>query len=141
MSGLTLAAAQAIVAGALADARGADLKPLAVIVLDSGGHPIAFAREDGASFARIDIARAKAAGALAMEADSGVLAERARGNPVFFHSVSGALGGAIAFSPGGVLIRADGRIIGAVGISGDTGEADEIAARAGIAAAMGQEKA
>jgi uncharacterized protein GlcG (DUF336 family) len=78
MSALTLAQAQAILAGALADARAQSLKPLAVIVLDKGGHPIAFAREDGASFARIDIARAKAAGALGMEADTSVLAERAR---------------------------------------------------------------
>lgn len=132
---LTLATAQTIVAEALADARAKGMKPLAVIVLDTGGHPIAFAREDGASFARLDIARAKAAGALAMEADTSVLAERARGNPVFFQSVSVALKGAIAFSPGGVLVRQEGRIVGAVGISGDTGENDEVAAKAGIAAA------
>lgn len=132
---LTLAAAQAIVAGALADARARTMKPLAVIVLDTGGHPVAFAREDGASFARLDIARAKATGALGMDADTSVLAERAKGNPVFFQSVSVALKGAIAFSPGGVLIRAGGRVIGAVGISGDTGENDEVAAHAGILAA------
>jgi uncharacterized protein GlcG (DUF336 family) len=136
MSALTLAAAQAIVSGALAHARAAAMKPLAVIVLDAGGHPLAFAREDGASFARHDIARAKAAGALAMDADSGVLAERARGNPVFFQSVSTALAGRIAFSPGGVLVKAQGQVVGAVGISGDTGEHDELAARAGIAAAI-----
>lgn len=132
---LSLATAQAILAQTLTDARARALKPLAVIVLDGGGHPIAFAREDGASFARLDIARAKAAGALAMEADTSVLTERANGNPVFFQSVSVALKGAIAFSPGGVLVRQAGRIVGAVGISGDTGEKDELAARAGIAAA------
>ncbi len=135
MSALTLSTAQAIVTGALAHARAAAMKPLAVIVLDAGGHPLAFAREDGASFARIDIARAKATGALGMEADSAVLAERAKGNPVFFQSVSVALGGAIAFSPGGVLVRAGGAIVGAVGISGDTGENDDVAARAGLSAA------
>jgi len=134
MTALTLATAQAIVAGALADARTNNLKPLAVIVLDAGGHPVAFAREDGASFARLDIARAKASGALGMDADSSVLTERAKGNPIFYQSVSVALKGQIAFSPGGVLIRADGAVIGAVGISGDTGEHDEVAARAGIAA-------
>ena len=135
MNAPTLSTAQAILGGALAHARAATMKPLAVIVLDAGGHPLAFAREDGASFARIDIARAKAAGALAMDADTSVLAERAKGNPVFFQSVSVALEGRIAFSPGGVLIRADGAVIGAVGISGDTGENDEIAARAGLSAA------
>ncbi|NOW48608.1 uncharacterized protein GlcG (DUF336 family) [Novosphingobium sp. SG751A] len=135
MSALTLTAAQAIIAGALADARAQELKPLAVIVLDTGGHPIAFAREDGASFARLAIARAKASGALGMDADTSVLTERARSNPIFFQSVSVALNGQIAFSPGGVLIKVDGKILGAVGISGDTGENDDVAARAGIAAA------
>ncbi|MDE1914842.1 MAG: heme-binding protein [Sphingomonadales bacterium] len=135
MSALTLATAQALIEGALAHARAANMKPLSVIVLDAGAHPIAFAREDGASFARMDIARAKAAGSLGMEADTSVLAERARGNPVFFQSVSVALEGRIAFSPGGVLVRQDGQIVGAVGISGDTGENDEVAAKAGMAAA------
>jgi uncharacterized protein GlcG (DUF336 family) len=132
---LTLAQAQSIVAAALADARGSDAKPLAVVVLDAGGHPVAFAREDGASLFRFDIARAKAIGALGMGADTRVLAERAKGNPVFFQSVSAVVGGDIAFSPGGVLIRDGGAIIGAVGISGDTGECDERCALAGIAAA------
>lgn len=135
MSALTLAKAQAILAGALDYARAQSLKPLAVIVLDPGGHPIAFARADGASFARLDIAKAKAWGALGMDADTSVLAERAKGNPTFFQSVSVALEGRIAFSPGGVLVKVDGQIVGAVGISGDTGENDELAARAGIAAA------
>lgn len=132
---LTLAAAQTIVAAALAEARSRNAKPLAVIVLDSGGHPLAFAREDAASLFRHDIARAKAMGALGMGDDTRVLAERAKGNPAFFQSVSVAVGGNIAFSPGGVLVRANGAIIGAVGISGDTGECDELCALAGMKAA------
>jgi uncharacterized protein GlcG (DUF336 family) len=68
-----------------------------------------------------------------MGADTRVLAERAQGNPVFFGSVATAVGGDIAFSPGGVLVRdAQGTILGAVGISGDTGDRDEAAALAGI---------
>lgn len=135
MTNLSLAAAQAIITGALSHARAQALKPLAVVVLDIGGHPIAFAREDGASFARIDIARAKAWGALGMDADSAVLSERAKANPAFFQSLSAALEGRIAFSPGGVLVTIDGRVVGAVGISGDVGEQDDVAARAGIAVA------
>lgn len=132
---LPLTTAQSIIAGALAEARSNAAAPLAVIVLDAGGHPIAFAREDGASLFRFDIARAKAKGALGMGADSRVLAERAKGNPVFFHSVAAVVGGDIAFSPGGVLIRdAGGAIIGAIGISGDTGECDERCALAGLKA-------
>lgn len=132
---LTLAKAQTIVATALAEARARNAKPLAVIVLDTGGHPVAFAREDGASLFRHDIARAKAMGALGMGDDTRVLAERAKGNPAFFQSVSVAVGGNIAFSPGGVLIRDGGAILGAVGISGDTGDCDELCALAGLNAA------
>ena len=57
MSLLNLAAAQTIITGALAHAQAQGAKPLAVIVLDAGGHPMAFARNDGASFYRLDIAR------------------------------------------------------------------------------------
>ncbi len=132
---LTLNAAQAIVAAALAHARSLSAKPLAVIVVDEGGHPVAFAREDGATIFRHDIARAKAIGAIGMGDDTRVLAERAKGNPAFFQSVTAAVGGNIAFSPGGVLIRYNGAVIGAVGISGDTGDCDEECALAGIRAA------
>ncbi|MCJ2183712.1 heme-binding protein, partial [Novosphingobium sp. 1949] len=114
--------------------------PLAVVVLDAGAHPVAFAREDGASLFRFDIARAKATGALGMDTDTAVLAQRAQGNPAFFQSLCAALDGRIAYSPGGVVIRAaDGSAIGAVGISGDTGECDEQCARAGIAAVLPKE--
>lgn len=136
MTALNLAAAQVVIEAALASARARAAKPLAVIVVDAGGHPLAFAREDGASFARLDIARAKASGALAMDADTRVLAQRAAGNPVFFQSVTVALGGQIAFSPGGVLVRdAQGQVLGAVGASGDTGDCDEECVTAGLRAA------
>ena len=133
---LTLAQAQTIVTATLAEARARGAKQLAVIVLDAGAHPVAFAREDGASLYRFDIAKAKAEGAVGMDADTAVLAERAKGNPTFFQSVTAAVGGRIAFSPGGVVIRdAAGTLIGAVGVSGDTGECDAQCAHAGIRAA------
>jgi uncharacterized protein GlcG (DUF336 family) len=133
---ITLDLARAIIAGTLAQARAAGLQPLAVIVLDAGGHPLAFEREDGASFGRFDIARAKAHGALAMGEDTAALAQRAAGNPLFFASLSGALDGKLALSPGGVLVRNHaGQVIGAVGVSGDAGPADAAAAIAGITAA------
>lgn len=132
---LTLAAAQTILAATLAEARRRSAKPLAAVVLDAGGHPVAFAREDGASLFRHDIARAKALGAIGMGDDTRVLAERAKANPAFFQSVAVAVGGQIAYSPGGVLIRAGGEIIGAVGVSGDTGDLDEECAVIGLRAA------
>jgi uncharacterized protein GlcG (DUF336 family) len=132
---ITLAQAQAILAGGLAHARWQNYKPLAMVVLDAGGHPVAMAREDGATFFRAEIAKAKAYGALGMGADTAVIAERAKGNPTFFGGVVTTVGGDLVFSPGGVLVRKDGVVIGAVGVSGDTGEADAEAALAGVAAA------
>lgn len=132
---LTLLAAQTITEAALAEARARGAKPLAIIVLDAGGHPVAFAREDGATMFRHDIARAKAVGALGMGDDTRVIAERAKGNPAFFQSVTAVVGGNIAFSPGGVLIRDGAAVVGAVGISGDTGDCDEECALAGLRAA------
>jgi uncharacterized protein GlcG (DUF336 family) len=132
---LSLSSAQTVVSAALIEARNRSANPLAVIVLDAGGHPVAFAREDGATMFRHEIARAKAVGALGMGADTRVLAERAQTNPMFFQSVTAVVGGNIAFSPGGVLIRDNGAVIGAVGVSGDTGDCDEECAIAGIRAA------
>jgi len=133
---LTLDQANAIVAGALDEARRQNAKPLAVIVLDAGGHPIAFQREDGASLFRFDIARAKAMGALGMGANTRDIAARAASNPTFFTTVAIATGGDLVLSPGGLLMRdSSGDIIGAVGISGDTGDCDEMCAAAGMRAA------
>jgi uncharacterized protein GlcG (DUF336 family) len=133
---ITLAQAQAIISTALAHARAHNAKPLGVMVLDAGGHPIASAREDNATFFRLEVARAKAYGALGMGDDTRALADRAKGNPGFFQSLTAVVGGAIAYSPGGVLVRdSAGAIVGAVGISGDTGDMDEECAVAGIIAA------
>ncbi|NML11427.1 heme-binding protein [Sphingobium sp. AR-3-1] len=133
---LTLAQARAIIDAALDKARADGAQPLAVVVLDAGAHPVATVREDGASLFRFDIAKAKASGALGMGADTRVLAARAASNPVFFQSVVAATGGRLALSPGGVLIRdVEGAVMGAVGISGDTGDCDEACAISGILAA------
>lgn len=133
---LTLAQARTIIDRALEQARTDSAQPLAIVVLDAGAHPVATVREDGASLFRFDIAKAKASGALGMGADTRVLAARAASNPVFFQSVVAATGGRLALSPGGVLIRdVEGAVIGAVGISGDTGDCDEACAIAGILAA------
>ncbi|MCP3730263.1 heme-binding protein [Sphingomonas sp. MG17] len=133
---ITLHQAQRVIDAALKQARADGAQPLAVVVLDSGGHVVASAREDHASLFRHEIAHAKAMGALGMGADTRTIAGRAVGNASFYQSLTAAVGGQIAFSPGGVLIRdADGLLIGAVGISGDTGDCDEVCAIAGIVAA------
>lgn len=135
MTDLTLSAADAIIDAALAHAREAGLAPIAVVVLDAGAHMVAMKRQDGASLFRGQIAAGKATGALGMGYGTRELAKRAQSGPLFYTALM-AMTGDVIPSPGGVLIRnADGRLIGAVGISGDTGDADEAAALAGIAAA------
>lgn len=136
MSRLNLAQASTIVDAALAEARRQSFSPLAVAVLDAGAHLIALKREDEASLMRPQIAIAKASGALGMGYGSRELAKRANAAPVFYSALFAISGGAMAPSPGGVLIRdADGQVIGAIGISGDTGDADEACAFAGVVAA------
>lgn len=136
MHRLTLAAASTIVDQALAQARRLAVQPLCVAVLDAGAHLIALKREDDASLMRAQIAIAKATGALGMGYGSRELAKRANASPVFYSALFAISGGAMAPSPGGVLIRnGDGLVIGAVGISGDTGDADEACAIAGVVAA------
>lgn len=131
---LSLEQANAILAAAFDAAARVGARPIGVIVLDAGGQPVAYQRQDGASLFRFDIARGKAMTALGMGVDSGVIAQRASGNPAFFTSVA-AVTGALVLSAGGVLILDRGQVIGAVGISGDTPEVDAACAAAGIAAA------
>ena len=136
MTALTLAQASTILDTALKTGREKKFAPLTVAVLDAGGHMIAFKREDRSGILRQDIAYGKAWGALGMGFGSRTLFERAEKTPMFFTTLAAASGGRVVTNPGGVLIRnAEGDIIGAVGISGDTSDNDEHCAIAGIEAA------
>jgi uncharacterized protein GlcG (DUF336 family) len=133
---VTLAQASTIVDVALKKARDSNLAPLTVAVLDSGGHLVAFKREDNSGILRFDIAFGKAWGALGMGFGSRTLASRAAKTPQFFTMLAAASGGRMVTNPGGVLIKdASGNIVGACGISGDTSDKDEMCAVAGIEAA------
>jgi len=135
MATLGLDRAGAIIDAALAEGRKRRIAPLAVAVLDAGGHLVAFKREDGAGFLRFDIAHGKAWGALGMGFGTRELAERSGRSPAFVGALSVASQGRVIPSPGGVLIAGpEGEVVGAIGISGDTGDNDEICALAGIAA-------
>ena len=136
MTILTLAQASTIVDKALEHGRQAKFKPLAVAVLDAGGHLTAFKREDGASIMRPQIAQGKAWGTLGMGFGGREFARRVQSGPAFLTALMVASEGKVVPAAGGVLIRDSGRaIIGAVGISGDTSENDEACAVAGIKAA------
>ena len=133
---VTLAQASTIVDAALRKGRETACAPLSVAVLDPGGHLVAFKREDKSGILRFDIAFGKAWGALGMGLGSRTLFERAASSAQFFNSLAAASGGRIVTNPGGVLIRdGAGDIVGAVGISGDTSDKDEVCAIAGIEAA------
>lgn len=137
---LTLQQATTIVETALRTGRETTCAPLAVAVLDAGGHLKAFAREDGAGIVRPQIAVGKAWGALGMGFGSRTLARRVADGQAqqqaFFAALNAMSDGRVVPAAGGVLIRdAGGDILGAVGISGDTSDKDEACAVAGIAAA------
>lgn len=136
MSGLTLAQARAVLDGALAAARTAGFRPMGVVVVDAAGQPVASAREDGATALRLDIALGKACAAIGMGASSRALAERAQGLPAFFQAVAATASQPFIPQTGALLLRdAQGRLLGAAGASGGTGDEDEQIVRAGAEAA------
>lgn len=136
MPRINLAKANRIIAAALSKGKEAGMKPLSVVVLDAGGFPIAFQRQDGASMMRFDIAFGKAWGSLALGIGSRAVGNMAVDRPHFFTGVSGVSGGRIVPVAGGVLVKSkSGELIGAVGVTGDTSDNDEICAVAGIEAA------
>jgi uncharacterized protein GlcG (DUF336 family) len=136
MTTLTLAQASQILTAALAKSKEAGYQPMGIAVLDAAGNLKAFVSEDGASMFRFDIARAKAWGAIGMGVSSRMLGERAKGNPNFFVSLSATSQGKFLPQTGAVVIKdAEGRVIGAVGASGGTGDEDEAICIAGVEAA------
>ena len=136
MLSLTLAQANRIITAALAKSREAGYKPMGIAVLDEGGTLKAFAREDGASMFRFEIAQGKAWGAVGMGVSSRALGDRAKGNPNFFVALAATAHGKFLPQTGAVVIKdAAGHVIGAVGASGGTGDEDEAICIAGVTAA------
>jgi uncharacterized protein GlcG (DUF336 family) len=136
MPSITLTHANQIIAAALTKSTAMGYKPMGIVVLDDAGNITAFARQDGASMFRFDIARAKAWGAIGMGASSRVLMQRAHDNPNFFVSLAATADGKFLAQTGAILIKnAIGQIIGAVGASGGTGDEDEAICIAGVEAA------
>ncbi|MGP8051199.1 MAG: GlcG/HbpS family heme-binding protein [Desulfobaccales bacterium] len=136
MAKISLAQAAVIADAALQKGRETGCDPLTVVVLDDGGQYKVAKREDGAGLMRVEIALGKAWGALGMGFASRELSRRAEKMPVFFGSLAAMSQGRMVPLPGGVLIRdAQGDLLGAVGISGDTSDRDEECAVHGVGAA------
>lgn len=127
MTSITLQQSDAIADRALAKGREMRFQPLTVAVLDAGGHLKVLKRADDSSLLRPDIAIGKAWGALGMGFGGRELARRAEKVPGFFTALNAMSGGRMVPVAGGALIRdGSGTILGAVGISGDTSDNDEL---------------
>jgi uncharacterized protein GlcG (DUF336 family) len=135
MTQLSLAQAQSILDGALAESRKLGLEPMTISVLDASGTLKAMAREDGSGLVRPDIAYSKAWGALGMGLPTRELNRRSEIMPAFFNALNVVSQGRVVPMPGGVLIVSGGQVVGSVGVSGDTSDNDELVAIAGIQAA------
>jgi uncharacterized protein GlcG (DUF336 family) len=123
---LGLDIARQIVADGRGFARESGFRPVTIVVLDRGGYLVVAEREDGSPNKQFEIAHGKAHGSVSVGIGSRALVRLAKADPVFFGGVAAALGSPLLASPGGVLVRDDeGTLLGAVGVSGESGDNDE----------------
>src|SRR5947208_5712883 len=135
MTAITLDQANRIIAAVLKRGAETDCRSLSVIVVEPGCKVKAFQKEDGASMIRFEMAYGKAYAALAMGRSSKLVKVRAEEKPIFMRYLLSATGDQIFPEGGGLQIRdAQGEVIGAVGVTGDTEERDEELAAHGIRA-------
>ena len=136
MADITLQQADIIIDATLARGTELKLRPLAAAVLDVGGNVKAFKKQDGGSLMRFEMAFGKAYASLSLGRASRLILQRAEERPLFMDYLIRASDGKIFPEGGGVLIRsAEGEVIGAIGVTGDTQEQDEDCALVGIEAA------
>ena len=133
---ISLRKARTIIRKTLEKGREMELKPLSVVVLDAGGHVIAFEREDKAAPGRFAVAHGKAYGCVMLGMAGSAQMQRAEDQAYFMNAINGLYGGQVVPVPGGILVRdSKGRLLGAVGVKGDTSDNDAAAGAAGIEAA------
>ncbi|MEM0978587.1 MAG: heme-binding protein [Pseudomonadota bacterium] len=136
MADISLTKAKRIISATFTKGKEAGLKPLSVAVLDSGGNLVAFERQDGASPGRFQIAFGKAFGCVMLGMTGTQIRDRAEQQAYFVNAVNGAFEGKMVPVPGGILVKdSRGRVVGSVGVTGDTSENDAMAGSAGIEAA------
>ena len=136
MRGLSLEEANTIVVASFAEAKKRKCRPMSAIVLDAGGRVKAFQKQDGASMLRFEICYGKAYGSLALGRPSKLVLHKAEEKPLFMQSIENLADYPLFLEGGGQLIRdKTGEVLGAVGVTGDANELDDICAIAGIHAA------
>ena len=136
MRALSLEQANTLIAATFASAKKQRCRPMSAIVLDAGGRVKAFQKEDGASMLRFEVCYGKAYAALALGRPSRLVLQKAREKPLFMQSIDNLADYPLFLEGGGQLIRdRAGEVVGAVGVTGDVNEMDDICAIAGIHAA------
>jgi uncharacterized protein GlcG (DUF336 family) len=136
MRAISLDEAMQIISGTFAEAARRKLRPLTAVVLDAGGHVKAALKQDGSAMLRFEIAYGKAYAALSLGRSSRLVLQKSREKPIFMENLQRLAQGPMFLEGGGQLIRdGQGEVIGAVGVTGDVNETDDIAAVAGIHAA------
>jgi uncharacterized protein GlcG (DUF336 family) len=136
MRALSLEQANTIIAATFAEAKRTRCRPMSAIVLDAGGRVKAFQKQDNASMLRFEVCYGKAYGSLALGRPSKLVLAKANEKPLFMQSIDNLADYPLFLEGGGQLIRdKDGEVMGAIGVTGDANEMDDICAIAGIHAA------
>src|SRR6202034_1644769 len=132
---ITLKDARKIIAAA--EAKAAEIgQPMNIAVADAGGNLIAHVRMDGAWLGSIDISIKKAYTSRAFDISTKDLAEHSQSGGQFF-GIHASNDGRIMIFAGGVPLKRDGKVVGAIGVSGGAGAQDHAVAEAGAAAFAG----
>jgi len=129
---VTLADARRVIAAAEEKAKQIK-QPMNIAVADAGGNLVAHVRMDGAWLGSIDISINKAFTARAFDIQTKDLAQFSQSGGQFF-GIHASNHGKIMIFAGGVPLKRDGKVVGAVGVSGGTGDQDQAVAEAGAAA-------
>ncbi|MBW4592007.1 MAG: heme-binding protein [Brasilonema angustatum HA4187-MV1] len=108
-------------------------QPMNLAVVDAGGNLVAHIRMDGAWIGSIDISINKAFTARAFNLSTKSLAESAQPGEQYY-GIHVSNGGRIMIFAGGIPLQRDGQIVGAIGVSGGSGEQDQAVAEAAVAA-------
>ncbi|MGD1716072.1 GlcG/HbpS family heme-binding protein [Dapis sp. BLCC M172] len=107
-------------------------QPMNIAVVDGGGNLVAHVRMDGAWIGSIDISIKKAYTSRAFDLATKDLAEQSQSGGQFF-GIHASNNGKIMIFAGGIPLYSEGQIVGAIGVSGGSGEQDHAVAEAGAA--------
>src|SRR3954451_2581021 len=129
---ITLNDARRIIAAA--EKKAAEIgQPMNIAVADAGGNLVAHVRMDGAWIGSIDISIKKAFTSRAFDISTKDLAAHSQSGNQFF-GINASNDGKVMIFAGGIPLYKDGKVVGAIGVSGGSGEQDHAVAEAGAAA-------